>query len=471
TITPLDTELRQRHVSGAWRWTTVRAAPLRNPAGEVYGWVGMNADITARKQAEEDLRALTTALEQRVVERTRELERAHAHLRDEMTERQRMQEALFQREKLAALGLLLANVAHELNNPLAVATIEMDNLAEAWSAELESEGLDTLRQAIERCDSVVQSFLALARQQPTTRQSLELNALIDEVLVLLRHALEADNIALELRLADGLPLLQADANQLHHVISNLIANAQHALKHSEPPRQLTLTTTVHPEGAQVTLEVADTGPGIPEDIQHRIFEPFFTTRAQDGGSGLGLPLCRSIIEAHGGAIRLDSQVGQGTTVRITLPVAPPAATAPAETACTQDSCEFERVGLRGDVTITPPPQNRAYSSPRTTAQAIYVPQEAPFCCEFGDGSSDEPATDSRGHLCPRFSWGLYDEHGVPRHFPGAGGRLGKCLAASGRAAGDDALSPETWLVSLSSSPVRLGRRGSRWFEPADVARS
>jgi two-component system CheB/CheR fusion protein len=324
TVVPLDTEFRLRHVSGGWRWTAVRAVPLRTPEGRVYGWVGMNTDITARKQAEEALRTLTATLEQRVAERTRELEQAHDTLRDEMAERQRMQEVLFQREKLAALGLLLANVAHELNNPLSVATMEIDNLAETWPADLETDDLNTLRQAIERCSSVVQSFLALARQQSTTRSPVALNALIDDVLILLRHALEADGIALELHLAEDLPPLQADANQLHHVLSNLITNAHYALRQVEPPRHLRLTTAVNTAGTQVTLEVTDNGPGIPAEIQRRIFEPFFTTRTQEGGSGLGLSLCRSIIESHGGTIRLSSQVGHGTTVHITLPVTPSA---------------------------------------------------------------------------------------------------------------------------------------------------
>ena len=149
---------------------------------------------------------------------------------------------------------------------------------------------------------------------------MALNTLIDEVLVLLRHALEVDGIVLELRLADDLPQLQADANQLHHVISNLITNAQQALRQSEPPRQLTLMTAVNAAGTEVTLEVADTGPGIDADLQRRIFEPFFTTRSQAGGSGMGLSLCRNIIESHGGTIHLSSQVGYGTIVSITLPV-------------------------------------------------------------------------------------------------------------------------------------------------------
>jgi signal transduction histidine kinase len=221
------------------------------------------ADLIERAQTEAALQQANSGLEQRVAERTKALEQAHDQLRSEMTERQRMQEALFQRDKLAALGILLASVAHELNNPLSVATMEIDNLAEAGSAEAQAEALDTLRQAVERCNRVVESFLSLARQQPMARRPVSLNALIDDVLVLLRHSLEADGIDLELHLADHLPLLEADANQLHHVIANLITNAHHALRQSEPPRHLTLTTSVSEAGTQVTLEVADTGPGHP----------------------------------------------------------------------------------------------------------------------------------------------------------------------------------------------------------------
>jgi signal transduction histidine kinase/CheY-like chemotaxis protein len=309
------------------------------------------ADLIERAQTEAILQQANTGLEARVAERTEALEQAHDQLQSEMTERQQMQEALFQREKLAALGMLLANVAHELNNPLSVATMEVDNLTEARSDEAQAEELETLRQAIERCNRVVQSFLALARQQPIARSAVALNALVDDVLVLLRHTLEADGIDLELHLEGDLPLLDVDANQLHHVIANLITNAQHALRQSEPPRHLTLTTAVSEAATEVTLEVADNGPGIPLELQQRVFEPFFTTRSENGGSGLGLSLCQSVIEAHGGTLSLASQVGQGTTVRLSLPIAPPAnvqAPAPPEVVAASEPPRRGRILLIDD---------------------------------------------------------------------------------------------------------------------------
>jgi two-component system NtrC family sensor kinase len=108
---------------------------------------------------------------------------------------------------------------------------------------------------------------------------------------------------------------------LHHVVANLITNAHHALQQTSPPRHLRLTTAVQADGSQVIMEVSDSGPGIPEDMQRRVFDPFFTTKPQGVGSGLGLPLCRNIVEGHGGTIQLISQPEHGTTIRVTLPVA------------------------------------------------------------------------------------------------------------------------------------------------------
>jgi two-component system NtrC family sensor kinase len=108
---------------------------------------------------------------------------------------------------------------------------------------------------------------------------------------------------------------------LHHVIANLVTNAHHALQQISDSPCLTLTTAAHADHSQVILEVLDNGPGIPADVQRRIFDPFFTTKPQGAGSGLGLPLCRNIVEGHEGTIQIISGPGQGTTVRVTLPVA------------------------------------------------------------------------------------------------------------------------------------------------------
>jgi C4-dicarboxylate-specific signal transduction histidine kinase len=154
---------------------------------------------------------------------------------------------------------------------------------------------EKIAQAAERCARIVRNFLTLARQHPPERQQVCLNQVIREALELLDYPLHVDTMELRLVLADDLPLLWADPHQLHQVVVNLVTNAHQAMRGTAPPRRLTVTTSFDPSGARVALEVADTGPGIPTEIQARIFEPFFTTKPVGVGTGLGLSFCQGII--------------------------------------------------------------------------------------------------------------------------------------------------------------------------------
>jgi len=137
-----------------------------------------------------------------------------------------------------------------------------------------------------------------------------------------------DTVTVDLHLADALPSLWADPDQLHQVVVNLITNAHQAMSEVPPPRCLTCITRYDPERARVILETTDTGPGIPPEIAARIFEPFFTTKPPGAGTGLGLSLCKGIVERHGGTIWVESQPGQGAIFRIELPVEAPAVATP-----------------------------------------------------------------------------------------------------------------------------------------------
>jgi PAS domain S-box-containing protein len=288
-----------------------------------------------RQQVEKALRTAREGLEQRVRERTAELLHSNESLRKEVAERKRaeaqvqqQQEALFQREKLAAMGSLLASVAHELNNPLSIVMVQADLLNEEVNEETLAERIKVISQSAERCVRIVHNFLALARRAPPQRTHVELNALIAEAIPLLAYVLQVDNVDVEQDLADDLPLLWADRHQLHQVLVNLITNAHQALRDIPVPRRLMLTTRYDSASSLVILEVADTGPGIPPELQERIFEPFFTTKPPGVGTGLGLPFCKGIIEGHEGTISVESQVGRGAVFRIKLPVQAEAVTVP-----------------------------------------------------------------------------------------------------------------------------------------------
>jgi signal transduction histidine kinase len=230
------------------------------------------------------------------------------------------QETLHQREKLAAMGLLLASVAHELNNPLSIIMMQADLLHEESGNNPLRERARSITHAVERCMQIVQHFFTLVRQHPPERRPVHLNTILDEAIGLLAYALRVDHIEVDLQLAHNLPTLSADRYQLQQVVVNLLTNAHQAMRDVPPPRRLTLTTRLSATKACLRFEVADTGPGIPPTLQTRIFEPFFTTKPHGMGTGLGLSLCRGIVEGHGGTLSVQSRPGQGTVFSVELPI-------------------------------------------------------------------------------------------------------------------------------------------------------
>jgi signal transduction histidine kinase len=247
----------------------------------------------------------------------RELQRQNEMLEEQVRDRTQQ---FIQSEKLAAMGSLLAGVAHELNNPLSVVMGQAALLQQMAGEGPMAPRAEKITKAAERCARIVKNFLALARQQPMERQTVSLNRVVEEAVELLAYPLRVDSVETALELAPDLPDIWADPHQLHQVVVNLVSNAHQAMRAIETRRRILLTTRLDAASGQVQLEVTDTGPGIPEDVQRRIFEPFFTTKPVGQGTGLGLSLCQGIVERHGGAIGVASRPGQGATFFVHLPI-------------------------------------------------------------------------------------------------------------------------------------------------------
>ena len=235
-----------------------------------------------------------------------------------LTDERRIAEQLRQSEKLAALGELVAGVAHELNNPLAgISAFAQLLLEEEALSDDQRESARLIKREADRAVSVIRDLLLFSRKAGPTTGPIDLNALVQLTLRLRAYSLRSSGVQIETTLDPTLPELAGDDQKLQQVILNLIVNAEYAMRRATTKRLV--IRTAH-EGDVVVAEISDTGAGMSEDTLQRIFEPFFTTKPAGEGTGLGLSVSYGIIEAHKGTITVDSALGRGTTFRIVLPV-------------------------------------------------------------------------------------------------------------------------------------------------------
>ncbi|MBI3506406.1 MAG: PAS-domain containing protein [Proteobacteria bacterium] len=238
------------------------------------------------------------------------------HIEAEMI---RQREALHQSEKMAALGTLLAGVSHELNNPLAI-VVGQATLLETDATD--ARVIDRARRisaAADRCARIVRTFLAMARRKAPERAPLAIGPAIEGTLDLLGYLLRSTGVEVVRRFAPDLPPVMGDVDQLSQVLSNLIVNAQQALGDRPNPRLLRVSAQASADGRTVRVEIADNGPGVPAELHERVFEPFFTTKPIGLGTGVGLSVCRGIIEGHEGRISVATAPEGGALFVVELP--------------------------------------------------------------------------------------------------------------------------------------------------------
>jgi len=243
------------------------------------------------------------------------------HVAKDISNEKLLQQQLIQSEKLSAIGELISGIAHELNNPL-TGVMGYSQLLQ-MRGDLDERARDSLvkiNNLATRCQKIVQNLLSFARKQKPERTLTSVNEILDRTVELRSYELQVNNIEILLELDPHLPRTIADAHQLQQVFLNVITNAEQAMLEAKGRGRLTIRTRSDSARGRVIIEIADDGPGIPEQHLTRIFDPFFTTKEVGKGTGLGLSLSYGIIKEHAGNIYARSRLGEGSTFVIELPI-------------------------------------------------------------------------------------------------------------------------------------------------------
>ena len=275
-------EYRTQHRNGTWRVFRAAASPLYDADGKITGLVASSRDFTELKR-----------LEQQVI----------------------------QSEKLAAIGQLIAGVAHELNNPLTAILGISDLLREKAIGEDDKRQLELVHQQARRAADIVGNLLAFSRPAKAQKVALSLSEMVHRTLQLHEYSLRVNNIIVDFTPDPSLPAVLGDANQLMQVFLNLIVNAEQAIRgvKSSGSLRVRMGTREGMGGKLVWATVEDDGPGIPADALARIFDPFFTTKRPGRGTGLGLSICMALVKEHGGTIEAQNSPSGGALFTVALP--------------------------------------------------------------------------------------------------------------------------------------------------------
>jgi signal transduction histidine kinase len=247
-----------------------------------------------------------------------ELNIAHQELSTYVQQLKESQEQLIQAEKLTSLGQMAASIAHEINNPLAGVLVYTQLLSKKVAGDTlkEEEALDYLSKMeseVSRCSRIIRNLLDFARQSEPMLRLVDINQVIEQVLSMVGHQAQLQNVEVVKEFSPSLPKVMADFDQLQQIFTNLILNAIQAM-----PDGGRLTIRSSAVDGEVRIDVQDTGCGISKEDMGKLFTPFFTTKAKGKGVGLGLAVAHGIIERHKGRIKVQSEVGKGTTFSVYL---------------------------------------------------------------------------------------------------------------------------------------------------------
>ena len=334
-----DHEMKCRTKKGEIIPISFSGSVMRDKDGNLVGIVGIGRDIREIKrlmQKEKELAsaALTAAeaekkraeelekSQQASLNIMEDLERQRKELNDALRELRGTQAQLIQSEKMATIGRLAGGVAHEINTPLGTILTNTEMLMVKGPATgSQKEYLEMIKESSLRCKAIVEQLLKYSRLPGPEFEMVGVGQVIDECYLLLKRQLTDEGIKVN-REYGPIPEIKGNANELRQVFTNIILNARDAIKKTfdDKKRQGKIRIRAYQEGRSLVVEVQDDGCGIaPEDIG-KIFDPFFTTKDIGGGTGLGLSISQRIIERHSGKIEARSKVGQGTTMRIELPI-------------------------------------------------------------------------------------------------------------------------------------------------------
>jgi len=226
---------------------------------------------------------------------------------------------LIYRERMIALGQIAHGVAHEINNPLTIISGWVQILlAQEDADQARRARLQLMSKEVGRITNIVRRLLSFGRRAPAEPQLIQVNRVVSDVLTLVEYQIRNENIRVVTDLAADLPPVMGDPNQLQQVFLNIIVNARQAMPNGG---SLAITTAVAGDGS-VEVALGDTGCGMTAELAQKIFDPFYTTKDKEGGSGVGLFLCRNIVKDHGGTLTVSSRPGEGSTFIVRLPGVP-----------------------------------------------------------------------------------------------------------------------------------------------------